>query len=202
MPIHDIGYAALEFWFHPGSVTGRALNFGVNTFATKLHDARDGVGVDLGLAEWQHVVIPVGDLQVSWPLEEIQFNGSLEGTFYLDGMRLVARGSPPLSPTAVVAERGAASPVAFSLQQNYPNPFNSGTAIDLTLPGTADVGLAVYNLAGQKVATLLDGPLSGGAHAVAWDGRDNGGRALASGMYLYRLQAGDRVAARKLLLLQ
>ena len=202
MPIYDVGYAALEFWFHPGSASGRALSFRVNTFSTGLHDDEDGIGVDLGLSEWQHVVIPVGDLPVGWPLEEIQFNGDLEGTFYIDDLRLVAADGAPAVVTAVKERQEEATPQAFALAQNYPNPFNSGTVIGLALPTVADVEVAVYNLAGQKVATLFDGLLSGGEHAVRWDGRDDGGRALASGMYLYRLQGGDRVKARKLLLLQ
>ena len=146
--------------------------------------------------------MPLAGLDLFGSVASIQLTGNLKGTFYIDGLRLVAGMSPPLSPTAVVEERGATSPAAFALQQNYPNPFNGGTVIDLTLPAAGDVELAVYNMAGQKVATLIDGPRSEGAYTVQWDGRDDGGRALASGMYMYRLRAGDWVEARKLLLLR
>ena len=71
----------------------------------------------------------------------------------------------------------------------------------MSLGESGPVELAVYNLAGQKVATLVDGPRQAGTYAINWDGRDDQGRELASGMYLYRLQAGSQqVATRKLLL--
>ena len=64
------------------------------------------------------------------------------------------------------------------------------------------VELAVFNLTGQRVATLVDGVRNAGTYTVGWDGRDNSGRGLASGIYLYRLRTGQQVQSRKLLLLQ
>jgi len=64
------------------------------------------------------------------------------------------------------------------------------------------VDLVIYNLAGQEVATLVDGPRESGVYTLRWDGRDDAGRELASGIYLYRLQAGEQVETRKLLLLR
>ena len=60
----------------------------------------------------------------------------------------------------------------------------------------------VYNMAGQTVAALVDGFREAGSHSLRWDGRDNSGRELSTGVYLYRLRAGDRIASRKLMLLQ
>ena len=105
--------------------------------------------------------------------------------------------------TAVLEEedRGVV-PTEFALSQNYPNPFNGRTAIRYFLPRDNRVELALYNLAGQKVATLVDGMRPAASHTVRWDGRDDAGAALASGVYLYRLQAGGREETRKLLLLK
>ena len=88
------------------------------------------------------------------------------------------------------------------MTQNYPNPFNSGTAIAFDLPYGETVNLAVYTISGQKVATLVQGSGAAGYHQVFWDGRDEAGAALASGVYLYRLQVGDQLKTRKMLLLR
>ena len=89
------------------------------------------------------------------------------------------------------------------MEQNYPNPFNSGTVIRFALSERRDIELSVFNLAGQQVATLVDGVRAAGVYALHWDGRDDDGRPLASGVYLYRLRAGEQqVETRKLLLLR
>jgi flagellar hook assembly protein FlgD len=92
-------------------------------------------------------------------------------------------------------------PDGFELHQNYPNPFNPTTTIAFDLPSSADVSLQVFNLLGQTVRHLQSGFLSAGAHSVEWDGRTDGGAAVASGVYFYRLTAGDYSHARKMVLL-
>ena len=114
------------------------------------------------------------------------------------------------SPTQGAARRSAALmensaaelPSEFALEQNYPNPFNSGTAIAFDLPYGETVDLTVYTISGQKVATLVRGTRAAGYHQVFWDGRDEDGAELASGVYLYRLQVGDQLKTRKMLLLR
>ena len=104
--------------------------------------------------------------------------------------------------TAVTEEKVDEVPADFALEQNWPNPFNAGTAISFALPAHDAVDLAVYNISGQRVVTLVLGERPAGRYRVAWDGRDGFGAELASGAYLYRLRAGDRVHTRKLLLLR
>ena len=106
--------------------------------------------------------------------------------------------------TAVIEDRASTLPQAFTLDQNYPNPFNSATVIRFALPISTVVELAIFNLAGQRVATLADGMRQAGTYTIRWDGRDDDGRTLASGVYLYRLRTGDRQQqeTRKLLLLR
>ncbi len=80
-------------------------------------------------------------------------------------------------------------PGRFSLGQNYPNPFNPSTTITFTLPAAGNVTLRVFNLLGQEIVTLADGPFGAGSHATVWDGHDGAGRAMASGVYFYRMDA-------------
>ncbi len=104
-------------------------------------------------------------------------------------------------PTAI-EETAAPLPRRFTLEQNYPNPFNSGTIIRFVLPQDRHIALFLYNLAGQKVATLVDARRIAGSYAVHWNDRDDQGRMLASGVYPYRLQADAQVETRKLLLVR
>ncbi len=111
---------------------------------------------------------------------------------------------PPeeVTETAVEASARASAPGGLSLAQNAPNPFNSDTVIRFALPRPSQVELAIYNLLGQPVAVLVQGPAAAGAFAVRWDGRDQTGREVTSGVYFYRLRAGGHVVIRKLLLLR
>lgn len=86
---------------------------------------------------------------------------------------------------------------AFKLSQNYPNPFNPATTINFTLPAASDVQLTVFNLLGQKVATLVNESRSAGDYSVRFDARN-----LASGVYFYMLQAGDMTLQRKMTLIK
>ena len=104
--------------------------------------------------------------------------------------------------TAVAEDFTADRPTAFVLSQNYPNPFNSSTAIAFDLPRQGAVELTVYTIAGQQVATLVRGIRAAGHYRITWDGRNDAGAALASGVYLYRLRIGSQVETRKMLLLR
>ena len=108
-----------------------------------------------------------------------------------------------LEPITAVLEEGETGPQAFALYPNYPNPFNSRTLLSFSLPESRpSVELAVYDLLGQKLAVLVRGARGPGFHSVEWNGRDGSGRPLASGSYLYRLQAGPHRAVGKLMLLR
>ena len=96
----------------------------------------------------------------------------------------------------------AARPDRFALDQNVPNPFNPATVIGYQLSEAGAVRLAVYNLLGQEVRVLVDERMEAGHYRAAWDGMDTLGRRAASGVYLYRIQAGDYSATRRMLLLK
>ena len=89
------------------------------------------------------------------------------------------------------------TPVAYNLRQNYPNPFNPTTNIEFTIPESHDVRLEVYNILGQRVATLVNTYKNAGTHAVHFDASR-----LASGMYIYRLQAGEFVQQKQMMLVK
>ena len=107
-----------------------------------------------------------------------------------------------LSPATGIGDEPVALPEQFAVAQNYPNPFNPTTTIHYSLPERSEVTLTLYNTLGQTVRTLVKSPREAGSHRVMWDGRDDLGRPVASGIYLYRFTAGDFVQVRKMILLK
>jgi len=95
-----------------------------------------------------------------------------------------------------------AAPRTFSLSSAYPNPFNPSTTISFSLPAPGYTSLAVYDITGRKVRALVFGPMSAGEHTVTWDGKDDAGKPAASGVYISRLAAGERLAAGKMVLVR
>ncbi len=108
---------------------------------------------------------------------------TVEGTTAIEG-----------SPTARRA--------SFELQQNYPNPFNPTTTIGYQLPQAAHVRLSIFNLLGTEVRVLTNQLHSAGTYRVVWDGRDQQGRLLPTGQYIYKLQVGDNILSRRLTLMK
>ncbi len=93
-------------------------------------------------------------------------------------------------------------PTSYALMQNYPNPFNPSTTIQFRLPEASEVNLTIYNVLGQEVRSLIAGVKEAGTHTVEWDGRDNNGSAVQSGMYFYRIQTPSFTEAKKMTLLK
>ncbi|MGD0036761.1 MAG: FlgD immunoglobulin-like domain containing protein, partial [Bacteroidota bacterium] len=94
-------------------------------------------------------------------------------------------------------------PKEFSLSQNYPNPFNPTTSIKFGLPVQAPVTMEIYNILGVKVRTLLRGEvISAGTHQMEWNGKDDAGVSVTSGVYLYRIDAGTFQVTKKMMMLK
>lgn len=93
-------------------------------------------------------------------------------------------------------------PDKFTLYQNFPNPFNSLTRIEFSIHTADAVSLIIYNVVGQKVITLADGYYRAGLYHFDWDGQDEMGHAVASGIYFYGLMTEDKIEFRKLLLIK
>ncbi len=106
------------------------------------------------------------------------------------------------STTGVAMPPDESSPSAFSLSRNYPNPFNQETAFSFTLASNERVVLDVFDARGRQVRQLAAGVYPGGTHQIKWDGCDDHGVALASGVYFAQLRDGNRMVHQKLLLLR
>lgn len=125
------------------------------------------------------------------------------------GDSTLAGGYPPGTGAVCVItavrdiERGTTAelPTAFSLNQNFPNPFNATTVIQFALPQASHVKLEIFNVLGQRIRVLVDEDLEVGYKQVVWDGRDQSGNPVASGIYFYRLNARDLFTDMKKMLL-
>jgi len=111
------------------------------------------------------------------------------------------------TPTAVQEPSRETAPKKFDLSQNYPNPLGGSalppeTSIQYQLPRTSQVKLVIYNLMGQRVAALVEKQQPAGSYSIPWDGKDESGKNVAGGIYLYRLETKDFVKVRKLVLLR
>jgi hypothetical protein len=107
-----------------------------------------------------------------------------------------------ISGTSGIGDKPVEIPAELTLGDNYPNPFNPTTAILFGLPKSSRVELTVHNVLGKKIATLVDGNLTVGMHRAIWDGRDNTGRELPSGIYLYKLKADGKELSKKMILVK
>lgn len=103
---------------------------------------------------------------------------------------------------ATVSVGSGTTPARFALEQNWPNPFNPITQIRYALPREANVALAIYNLSGERVRLLRDGREPAGEKTVVWNGLNDSGHPVSSGVYLYRLDADEFGATRKMVLLK
>lgn len=102
-----------------------------------------------------------------------------------------------LSPEGVTSVGGGTIPETFSLNQNYPNPFNPNTTISFELPVASRVSLQVFDVLGREVAALVNNEVAQGKFEVVWNGKDNAGRGVASGIYFYRLNATASVGGKE-----
>jgi hypothetical protein len=137
------------------------------------------------------------------PLVGLNTEESGLGSLKLQKAILVDEKATPLDVVILPKEEeGSAAPRRFSLSQNHPNPFNPETEIGYGLSQASHVNLVVYDLLGRKVRTLVSEHQSAGSQSVIWDGRDEQGAQVASGVYFYRLKAGEFCAARKMIMLK
>ncbi len=114
------------------------------------------------------------------------------GLIYIDEFRVVQK-----TDAQVGIHNGNTTPEDFTLRQNYPNPFNPQTTISYTLPRTSRVVLSIYSMTGQRVKTLVNELQNAGRYNVRFDGSS-----LASGSYIYRLEAGGKILSKKMLLVK
>ena len=105
-------------------------------------------------------------------------------------------------PTAIGDIYLGNNPAEFTLEQNYPNPFNPSTTIEFSLPEAATVTLVLYNNLGQSIRTLTNDRLPAGTYQVTWDGRNDSGQSMSSGVYFYKVQAGSFSQVKRMIMIQ
>ena len=93
-------------------------------------------------------------------------------------------------------------PYTYELSQNYPNPFNPITNIKYSIPKNSIVSLTIYDILGRQIIQLIDKEISAGAHNILWDGKNNTGEFVSTGIYYYKLEADNFVKTRKMILLK
>ncbi len=156
----------------------------------------DGNGIVFTKEVW--LLLDAGDHPFHYPLlQTFIYSYSLEGG---EGSLRMSHNLHSV-PSSVDYEFDGTS-AHFVLRQNYPNPFNQTTDMQFTLPKSGFVTLTIYDLLGRKVRSLVSEHLSSGYKSVLWDGKNEEGKDVASGIYLYRLRAGNFVDTKKMLLLK
>ena len=148
---------------------------------------------------WEYIVVdPNLNTYVESDLDEnvsYKFKvASLFGDVYLESQPLSITPTVSINPDEMIA---TAEPIS-----NYPNPFNPETIISYSLSTNDNIKLEIYNIKGQKVRTLVNKRQKSGYYQSAWDGKDDSGKKLSSGIYLYRLKTSDKLFTRKMLMLK
>lgn len=134
------------------------------------------------------------------PTEEGVFAGFL--IVSSDDPNAISVNIPLMGSAAVVSNTDQVNPVITELKGNFPNPFNPNTTVRFALKAQARVNIDIYNILGQKVKSLVNSDLPAGVHNVAWNGLDRNNRAVASGVYFYKMQTGDYEQTRKMILMK
>ena len=136
----------------------------------------------------------VAVMTYSW---DVYASDSWDSTASLNGPRTLT-----IDVSGLLALDGIGLPDVFALHNNYPNPFNPVTNITYDIPEVAQVTLEIYNVSGQKVRTLAQGQHEPGRYRIQWNATNDYGNPLSSGMYIYRIHAGDFVSVKKLILMK
>ena len=191
-----IEYKAVQMEF---KIIGEIQNIDI---ASKI----DGMNLIEGYTESGYIVgsvdlsgmvnLPSGD----YPALEIEYSG--DGSLILTETVITDINGQTVPSTIVAKSSGLNVPTKFKLDQNWPNPFNPETEISYCLNEACDVTLEIYNIKGQKVACLINAYQEAGIYTVRWDGTDESGNKSASGVYLYRLTAGNSSESKKMILMK
>ena len=159
----------------------------------------------LGIRVSGRILLPSGVVSEEGVLTRLSFRvrpgGNIGSLRLVDGLLLDGRG---LTNRVGVAglDRDKLVPLSYGLSQNFPNPFNATTQVFYQIPEDGRIQLVIYNILGQQVRKLINQQVQAGYHQVAWDGHDDQGRVVSSGVYLYRLAVGRFSKVHKMVLLK
>jgi len=123
-------------------------------------------------------------------------------TFSFGTHKISLRDANDIGPAVGVNPDFKSVPYSYELKQNFPNPFNPETRIYFEIPQTHDVKIVIYNVLGQMVRVLTDNRFDAGRHIVNWDGRDDNGQLVSTGVYFYRIKAGEFLASKTMLMMK
>jgi hypothetical protein len=107
-----------------------------------------------------------------------------------------------LYPITTLANEDGASRINYSIHQNYPNPFNPVTKLHYSIPEKSLVSIAIYDILGNQVKTLINQTQGAGYKSVIWDATNDYGKPVSAGIYLYQIQAGEYISTKKMVLLK
>lgn len=130
--------------------------------------------------------------------------GKIRGvfTFSFGTHKIELRNSFDFGYVTGVNDNVKMQPLSYRLEQNFPNPFNPETRIYFEIPQSHQVKVLIYNILGQKVRSLVNDNFNAGHHIINWDGRDDYGNIVPTGVYLYRIKAGEFIACKKMLMMK
>lgn len=168
------------------------ISAGVNNEPALLRMSSSGENLWLTTSE-----TPIGDSTIGWSAQAMSDESYISATSYFDNTNTPRLRLVRSSPDIVAAPSVHELPSLIVLHPNYPNPFNPTTEISFELPRAMNVSLRVFDLLGREVAVLVNGDLNAGTHRVEFDGKE-----LASGVYFYRLDAGEFLLTRKMVMLK
>jgi hypothetical protein len=185
VPVNSAGFAHVEGRIR--TLNGMPLS-GVTVLATT--SAGDVVSCGLTDGNGNYGLYGVTTGAITLTADKEGYDSATQSVSIADGPSASSKADFTLSVTSVTSVGQTNDlPINYSLDQNYPNPFNPSTTISFDIPVSSSVTLRVFNVIGQEVRALVQGTLSQGRHDVVWNGLDDAGRALASGIYFYSLNA-------------
>ncbi len=186
------------------SVTGEGVS-GALVYSADANGNISGYGITNSTGDYTITGIAPGTFNVFTDVVGYTSSGSKTSIpgYSTDGGSIPSTSNFSVTPDAVTGiQPTAVKPTNFELDQNYPNPFNPTTQISFSIPSAMHVSVTIFNILGQRIATLVDANMSAGSHVVTWNARNGHGETMPSGVYFYRLSTPSFTAVKKMLLLK
>jgi hypothetical protein len=192
---------SIYFGYKPGAIAGRAYSLITGPIAGVAVSAKKGSQIKNSEQTKTDGTYTLAGLEPGYYDVKLYKAGSVDTT--LKDVRVKWGGiTDSVNCLGIEGKPVSAEQYGFKLGQAYPNPVKNLTTISYQLPSRSNIALEVYNVLGQKVKTLIKGSQNPGWHSVTWNGRDNSGRRVSSGIYLYRLTTGSGTAVNKLVVIR
>ena len=189
--VRDLNADGVDDWVFIGG--DRSSGFGVFIeWGGGLNPARE---VERHRLVGHGLEVLAGDVDGDGDLDLVVLSHLSEGGHIMDGVYVFE--SLIANQATAVQTLAAARPAQYRLGDSYPNPFNPAVVLPLDLATDAGASLTVHDILGRRVRQVWDGPLGAGSHRFVWDGRDEAGKAVAAGVYVYRVEVEGRVEAKK-----